>query len=818
MLPLLVRGANPDGSAVKFSALPQGSTQPLHGGTPLASGALSALVTRAGFAALAADRRITQLSLDLPRARLRPLDQSRTESGSNVAVRAMLAKNGTLLDGTGVTIADLDSGIYVHHPALFRADAGAYAWIDRNGDGAFTAGTDAVDTDADGNADVLQRLPAFGAGFYPPYEEVLELGDALRPELDFLYIDVNGNGVRDYGKGFDESTPAYGEPLFVADDANGNGRLDPGERLLQLGSSKLRKIRTDKERTRGSRQSGIGAWLAKEDFAPYTSHGTGVAGILVGGLWGQSKLLGLAPNADLLSYDYATRPPISQSDAVQWAIDERADVILTEYGLYTGQPLDGSSEEELLLDSAVAGGAVVVNPAGNLTGGGKHQSVRLGSLPIEVGLGTDAYFEGSSYVVLTLLEHGAEHALTIQLSVPGLGSVALADANATEFALGSGFYADVQKSRTGAGTTMRNLYVYGPSKMPMGSYALTLAAPDAPADGAALELYVSDTTSSWSNGITFDAATDAKTVCHPATAQRALAVAAYTLHDEPGYGNSSPLGTMASYSSSGPLLDGRVGIALAAPDNPLSIGVPEYGKPGGVAASYAPFGGTSGAGPHVAAAAALLRQAYPDESAEQLRTRLTASARPINGPLERWGSGKLDVAAALGIAVGSSAAPRDARIETPPEGLVRGRDNKVHVTVTDDGASFRTRWDLDYDGTPDTAWIDGLETTLLAQETGPRAIRVYVADADGNVTGATLLTEILAEPLVSTPDGGTTTTPQNLDELGGGGCGCHSVPAQSRYAAGLVLLIALIGARRSRSPRSDRQLPCRASRRARSAR
>lgn len=803
MIPIVVRSADPDGSAVTkrtLAALPPGEATVLHGGAPLASGAFSVLVTKTGFDRLAADRRISRLAIDLPRRRLRPLDASRTETHANDALRAMLTKSGTLLDGTGVTIADIDSGIYVHHPAFFRADAGALAWTDTDGNGTLTPGKDQVEID--GAAVVVQRLPAFGASFYPPYDEVLGLGTTLRPDVDFLYVDTNGNGERDYGKAFDESTPGYGEPLFVADDANGNGALDAGERLLRLGSSKLRAIYTDKNRTRGDAKSGIGDWEPSENYAEYTSHGTGVAGILVGGLWGQSKLLGLAPNADLLSYDYATKPPVSQTHAVQWALDENANVILTEYGLYTGQPLDGSSEEELLLDSAVAGGAVVVNPAGNLTTGGKHQSITVGATPTVVTLGTDAYFEGSQYVLLTVLEHGPEHTFTMSVTVPGQGQVSIADADGSPVDLGGGFAAQVMRERTAGGTTMRNVYVYGPDQMPMGAYALSLSLPGAAAP-TPLELYVSDTTSSWSYGITFDDATDAKTVCHPATASRALSVAAYTLHDEKGYYNSSPVGSIAEYSSSGPLLNGDPGIALAAPDNPLSTGIPEYGKPGGEAASYAPFGGTSGAGPHVAATAALLRQAFPNETALQLRDRLTSTARSTGGPAERWGAGKLDAAAALGLAVGTSAAPRDARIQAPADGLVKGRDNKVQVAVTDDGTAFKTRWDLDYDGTPDTAWIDGLETTLTAADVGPRAIRVWVADADGNVTGATLATQVLAAPAQVTPDGGSEV---QADDSGGADCECTSATRtpERMYGSAILTLLTAIGVLLPRFRRSRR--------------
>ena len=758
---------------------------PLHEGAPLTSGAYSLWINPRGFERIAADTRFERIAIDLPRRRLPPLDASRRETAVNAALRALLARDGKLLDGTGVTIADIDSGIYVQHPSFFRADAGAFAWIDVDGDGTFTPGKDGVDLDGDGAPEITQRMPAYSVSYYDPDAVILEEGKALRPELDFLYIDANGNGRRDSGPAFDESTPAYGEPLFVVDDANGNGVLDPSERLLRLGTSKIRAIYTDRIRKRGDDRHGLNGWL-DEDKPDYTSHGTGVAGILIGGVWGSSKLLGLAPGAELLSYDYVNHVSNSQTGAVQWAIDQGANVILTEYGLYTAQPLDGSSEEELLLDAAAEQGIVPVNPAGNLNGGGKHQSVVVHAEPQTIELDTDAYFQGSQYVALTILEPNAKHTLTLSATLPNGESVSITDDN-DESDGPDGIRVAILRERTSRGTTMRTVYLYKQSAMPMGKYAFTLAAADAPAAGVPLELYTSDTTSSWAYGVTFAHATDGKTVCHPATADRGLAVAAYTLHDEDGYYGSSRVGEIAMYSSAGPLIRGGAGIGIAAPDNPMSATVNAYGKK--TTANYTPFGGTSGAGPHVAAAAALLRQAYPNESAAQLRARIVDNARGVSGSNERWGAGKLDTVAALGVPVGDSAPPTNVRIELPAGGLVLG-SNRVRVAVDDDGDSFRTRWDLDYDGTPDTEWIEGTEVDLTLDAAGPRAIRVYVADSDGNVVGASVVANVTKAP----------TEIRGKGDEDDGGCGCHT--HTSATGTGLLAALTALLVRRRRAARS----------------
>ena len=81
-----------------------------------------------------------------------PLDLSVRESTVGTARRALLARDGTELDGRGVVIGDVDSPIFVFHPMLFNADAGSFRWIDANRDGMLTLGTDGVDLDNPGTA------------------------------------------------------------------------------------------------------------------------------------------------------------------------------------------------------------------------------------------------------------------------------------------------------------------------------------------------------------------------------------------------------------------------------------------------------------------------------------------------------------------------------------------------------------------------------------------------------------------------------------------------------------------------------------------
>jgi len=85
---------------------------------------------------------------------LAPLDITTADIG---AVNARLLP--TLgFDGTGVLIADIDSGIDPTHPHFFRADGGHYAWIDVNANGVFDNGRDAVDLNRNGREDSNEVL------------------------------------------------------------------------------------------------------------------------------------------------------------------------------------------------------------------------------------------------------------------------------------------------------------------------------------------------------------------------------------------------------------------------------------------------------------------------------------------------------------------------------------------------------------------------------------------------------------------------------------------------------------------------------------
>jgi hypothetical protein len=215
-----------------------------------------------------------------------------------------------------------------------------------------------------------------------------------------------------------------------------------------------------------------------------------------------------------------------------------------------------------------------------------------------------------------------------------------------------------------------------------------------------------------------------------------------------------------------------------------------------------PFGGTSGAGPHVAAAAALLRQLDPSAGPGVIRARLLEHARRddharSDNPTE-FGAGKLDVAAALGVSAGTGTAPMITL--RAPSRIAPMHEARLELTAMDDGPAeaLRARWDLDYDGTPDTPWQPIGVQPVRAGVDGFVNVRVEVRDGQGYVSATTTRIQVVPIEQLSPED-------RMFDpELAPRGCTC-AVPGASKNALGprasiatLAMGLAAVTLRRAR--------------------
>ncbi|MCX5894330.1 MAG: S8 family serine peptidase, partial [Proteobacteria bacterium] len=302
-----------------------------------------------------------------------PLDVSVPEIHAD-KLWSLYDNNGKQITGKGVIIADFDTGIDVFHPLFWQIDSSSYEWIDNNGNGSFDPGIDGVDLNGNEQKDDGETLSFLDVNIWDSsLQDIREPG--FQTSVDWLYCDANDNATRDSGKnsGFAETDPAFGEQIFDVEDVNKNGKLDVGEHLIALKTSKvIATMNTDSiERLRGENLI---------DTEPDTNgHGTGVCGILGGGSPGLQKYVGVAPDAELVVANIYWDVDIDWVEYMAWAEEKGARVMLHEIGSWVSLFLDGSSHMETAIDEEAAKGIVQVVPAGNLGGARRHAHSEIGA-------------------------------------------------------------------------------------------------------------------------------------------------------------------------------------------------------------------------------------------------------------------------------------------------------------------------------------------------------------------------------------------------------------------------------------------------------
>jgi subtilisin family serine protease len=546
-----------------------------------------------------------------------PLDVSRPQIQAEDAWK-LKDKQGRSLTGKGVLIADFDTGVDFFHPMLWFADGDTVNWLDVNGNLNFDPGVDAVDKNRNG---------AINSGEILRYKEISYSGNTAGvydANLDFLYNDANNNGVRDFGAaaGFTEAAPTYGEQWFITLDVNGDNRLSTGERLVGLKTSKIRAIW---EVDGTVRRRGVDLINASPDNGPFGGHGTSVAGIAIGGVAGVHRLAGIAPEAEMIlgsiSYNNSPRFFTTLPAMMVWAEAEGANIMLYEDGEWVWEYLDGSSNEEIMINEMAAKGIMQVSPAGNLTGGAIQKTLMLNAND-----STTVTFTGgsSSEVWPSVRWLGNMNDVVVRLQVNASSFVTLPANGSTITIGGKAVYSN--KSTSARGTVMMIIYIAA-----SGSTTYNLRVINKAAAQKRVEGMLGDNGLSWSGLARWSAPTEDNTVTWPATADSAIGVAAYR--------NKASDTGINSFSGRGTRIDNRRQVDVASPGSTVySIGLNDR---------YVAFGGTSSAGPHVAGAVALIRQADKNLSHGRVRALLRAGAAADNFtgavPNATWGFGKLRI-------------------------------------------------------------------------------------------------------------------------------------------------------------------------------
>ena len=586
------------------------------------------------------------------------LDVSAPEVGAP-EVWEIMSSQGFPITGEGQLVADFDTGIDVFHPAFFRPTNDLYDWLDIDQNGQLTSGVDVVDLNRNGQGEREEILRLLDGQIY---DEAATFGSSpisnadniYQSDWDWLYADANDNEQRDYGTAalFSENDPAYGEPVFQLEDTNGNHSLDPGEMLNMLGSSKIQAVfDADSVKRRG-----VDLIEANPDV---NGHGTAVCGVLAGGEPWKTRFCGLAPGADLLvCYTYS---PYWFEDFLPWVREEGCRILLYEFGNWIFNPLDGSTNEELLLSSEAALGVMQVTPSGNLNRGDKHCQLQLESgqsTDIQVGV---AAYQGvdPQWMGITFLWREPSLELSVSLEDPYGYTIDLAGADSIEtfgsWNVYSGSWISPRE------TAEYDISISGISGEPLtGPWMVTVHHPGG--TGFELNGYIQDNVSSWEGGAEFDSyiSTD-KTVTWPATADSAFVLGSYSTRGYEQYvgvgSGSISVGEISKFSGRGTRIDGVHILSLAAPGNydvysARSVNGYPYTHGG-----WRQFSGTSAAGPHVAASAVLARAADTTLTRGEIEGLLESFAisDSFTGPVynDTWGYGKIridELAQYLGVA------------------------------------------------------------------------------------------------------------------------------------------------------------------------
>jgi subtilisin family serine protease len=184
---------------------------------------------------------------------------------------------------------------------------------------------------------------------------------------------------------------------------------------------------------------------------------------------------------------------------------------------------------------------------------------------------------------------------------------------------------------------------------------------------------------------------------------------------------------LADFSSQGPISWSSVNDEGLAPGT--LVGKPDLVAPGefvmsSVPGGYAEMSGTSMAAPHVAGAVALLRQADPAMTADQVIDTLRSTAHDLgpSGPDNQFGAGLVDVFGAVETVLG--APPTTGLVKAPPSIVAT---NKVSFKLSGERATaFRSRVDGGTWSAPET------DTTMtVALTSGRHTVQVQAVAANG---------------------------------------------------------------------------------------
>ena len=267
--------------------------------------------------------------------------------------------------------------------------------------------------------------------------------------------------------------------------------------------------------------------------------------------------------------------------------------------------------------------------------------------------------------------------------------------------------------------------------------SMSLGCADCPGDGTDPEDQAVDQLTEQTGALFVIAAGNSgpgsQTVASPGSADAALTVAAVDKSDQ-----------LAGFSSRGPRRgDGAMKPEIAAPGVNITAARADGTALGPVVDdNYTTISGTSMATPHVAGAAAILAQKYPDWAASQLKAGLMSTSKDDGYSVYQQGAGRVDVARAIGQTVFAATAKLDFENVQPTDAPVTKSVTYTNLGDTDVTLSLDVSAESGNGPVPDGTLAVGPSTvTVPAGGTASADVTLTPpTDASGAYSGALLAT------------------------------------------------------------------------------
>jgi minor extracellular serine protease Vpr len=481
-------------------------------------------------------------------------------------------------------------------------------------------------------------------------------------------------------------------------------------------------------------------------------HGTHVGGIIAGDSelgyapnpltgYGEALLDGVAPKATLFGYkvlsDAGTGLNASVVLAIDTAVADNADVLNLSLGSDDDSP---DSPESVAVANAMAAGHFVAVAAGNA--GPAYSTIGTPATREEiltVGSSTDP---GNIQYYLEDRDGGERFAMNLMSNSPAPSNDPLIDER----------YVHVGEGCTSIDYAVKEPVIGKVALIKRGTCTFSVKKDLAEAHGAIAALIFNNVEGNFSgtmsgSEIVVGALSDADGAHLVAqTDARGLSSDA-VLFDPNG---DSRVGQISGFSSRGPTDDHRIKPDIVAPGDSITSSVTPIPNPLGVGepSGYSDAGGTSMASPHMAGAAALMVEAHPDWTTQEIKAAFMNTAVQLADPVDGQpysimdqGAGMVDVRAAMDT---------PALIINPShsfgEALTGGQTATftAEFTIIDksgDGGTWSLAWQ-DGDGRgrggegrtlPAAGWSQGLSPASVSVPAGGSATFTLSVTIDGAV-------------------------------------------------------------------------------------